>query len=91
MSINQFRKYNFLCFNVARILFLTFEVHFDFNTKFLVALIYAKAWRLLIIIRRFQWQTITRYKPKFVALHFQESGGKDSGEESLVNVKEFVR
>lgn len=35
--------------------------------------------------------TITRYKPKFVALHFQESGGKDSGEESLENVKEFTR
>lgn len=35
--------------------------------------------------------TITRLKPKFVALHFQESGGKESGEESLQNVKEFVR
>lgn len=35
--------------------------------------------------------TITRYKPKFVALHFQESGGKDSGELSLENVKEFTR
>ncbi|XP_078357888.1 inositol polyphosphate-5-phosphatase A-like isoform X2 [Oculina patagonica] len=35
--------------------------------------------------------TITRLKPKFVALHFQESGGKDSGEESLENVKDFTR
>ncbi|KAJ7385542.1 Type I inositol 1,4,5-trisphosphate 5-phosphatase [Desmophyllum pertusum] len=35
--------------------------------------------------------TITRLKPKFVALHFQESGGKDSGEESLKNVKDFTR
>ena len=26
-----------------------------------------------------------------MALHFQESGGKDSGEESLENVKEFTR
>ena len=39
----------------------------------------------------FGYQTITRLKPKFVALHFQESGGKESGEESLQNVKEFVR
>ncbi|XP_027057183.1 type I inositol 1,4,5-trisphosphate 5-phosphatase-like [Pocillopora damicornis] len=35
--------------------------------------------------------TVTRFKPKLVALHFQESGGKDSGEESLEKVKEFVR
>ncbi|XP_020603645.1 type I inositol 1,4,5-trisphosphate 5-phosphatase-like [Orbicella faveolata] len=35
--------------------------------------------------------TITRLKPKFVALHFQESGGKESGEESLENVKDFTR
>ncbi|XP_068708650.1 inositol polyphosphate-5-phosphatase A-like isoform X2 [Montipora capricornis] len=35
--------------------------------------------------------TITRHKAKFVALHFQESGGKDSGEESMQNVKEFTR
>lgn len=36
-------------------------------------------------------QTITKLKPKLVALHFQESGGKDSGEESLENVKDFTR
>lgn len=35
--------------------------------------------------------TITRFKPKFVALHFQESGGKNSGVESLENVKDFIR
>ncbi|XP_029203657.1 inositol polyphosphate-5-phosphatase A-like isoform X3 [Acropora millepora] len=35
--------------------------------------------------------TIARFKAKFVAVHFQESGGKNSGEDSLQNVREFVR
>ena len=40
---------------------------------------------------RFGLQTITTFDPSFVALHFQECGGKLADENGAENVKDFIR
>ena len=39
----------------------------------------------------FREQTLAKFKPKFVAIHFQECGGKTSGQGALEKVEHFAR